>query len=80
MRMEPPARYTSGEGAYQGDKITVVDTGEQAYLRVIGTRGYVTVYDPSWAGGARVYHITEIYKGHGPDPDAPVQHGRMITR
>jgi hypothetical protein len=64
LKMEPPARYTDGRPAYMGDKITVIATGEHAYLRVIGTRGYVTVYDASWKGGARVYHISEIEKGH----------------
>jgi len=64
MHMEPPARYTNGTGAHQGDKVRIVDTQENCYLRVIGTRGYVTVYHPDWAGAARVYHISEIEPGH----------------
>lgn len=59
MRIEPQLRYTSGKGAWQGDKVRTVDTGEDCFLRVIGQRGYVTVYHHAWPQ-ARVYHISEI--------------------
>jgi hypothetical protein len=63
VKIEPRIRYTSGRGAWQGDKITTVDSREHAYLRVIGLRGYVTVHAASWPV-ARVYHISEIEHGH----------------
>ena len=61
MKIEPQARYTDGSPAWQGDEVRVIDTGENAYLRVIGERGHVTVYHPDWSE-ARVYHISEIAK------------------
>ena len=59
MNIGPRVRYTNGTGAWMGDKVRTVDSGESCYLRVIGQRGYVTVYHPEWPT-ARVYHISEI--------------------
>lgn len=51
--------YVNGSPASQGDKVRTIDSQEDCFLRVIGKRGYVSVYHPSWKQ-ARVYHITEI--------------------
>ena len=64
MRVHDSIRYTDGTPASQGDKVRTVDSGENAYLRVLGVRGYVTVWHPDWPV-ARVYHISEIGRGHG---------------
>jgi hypothetical protein len=59
LTIEPRLRYVDGSPAWQGDKVRTTDSREDCYLRVIGQRGYVTVFHPSWPA-ARVYHVTEI--------------------
>lgn len=61
-------RYTpTGKLAQQGDKVTVIETAELAYIRVIGVRGHVTVFHPDWSQ-ARVHHISDLTPGHVIDP------------
>lgn len=56
--------YTNGAPVHQG-QIVVTEAGEHAYTRVIGTKGFVTVYSPDWET-ARVFHITELTPFTGP--------------
>lgn len=51
--------YSDGSPAYMGDQVRMTSTGEEAYLRVLGVNGYVTVYHHNWEV-ARVVHISEI--------------------
>jgi hypothetical protein len=61
VKIPPRLRYADGKPAWEGDKIRVTATGEDAFLRVVGVRGYVTVYHHTWPE-ARVCHVSEIEK------------------
>lgn len=56
-------RYADGIPVRQGDEVHTTGSRENCYLRVIGERGYVTVFAPGWLAG-RVVHVTEIEFGH----------------